>query len=156
MKKEYCDFSQSVLHTKNENNIDMIFSCKLDLSHFTGMTASKNIEEYKNKCDEKGRIITMYFIKALSAFQACEKMYRILQQHKTLYYKRIDSEILTRKNISMYVNEIFTSFFDSLTAIEFISSDENIFFKLIENSANDFTEKMVFISNETGVLIYGL
>lgn len=156
MKQAFGDFSQSVLHTNNKNNIDMVFTCKLDLSAFTGMTASKNLEEYKNKCDEKGRIITMYFLKALTAYQACEKMYNILSAGQTLYYKRIDSEILTSKNISTYINETFTSLFDSLVAIEFISSDENIFFKIINNSTTDFVQKMTYISNETGVVLHGV
>lgn len=156
MYTPYGDFGQRVLHTKSENNIDLTFTKKIDLSAFGGMPASKNIEEYKNKVDFKERMILMYFVKALTAYQACDKMNSILSANKTLYYKRIDSEILTAKNISTYINETFQSFFDSLTAIEFITSDKNIFYKIIENSTEDFVEKMMYISETTGVVIHGL
>lgn len=156
MKQAFGDFSQSVLHTKNENNIDMTFSTGLNLSAFKGMTASQNFEIYKNSCDFKGRAVCLYFAKALTAYQACEKMVSILKEGKTLSYKRIDCEILTSKNTERYINETFMSLFDSLTAIEFIASDENIFFKIIDNSTKDFVEMMIYISKATGVVINGL
>lgn len=145
----------------NENNIDMTFTCKLDLSHFTGPKLGNNIEEYKKQCNFQERTTLLYFCKALGAYQAMEKMLTLQNNYGTILNHRVDSDIITKKELYNYINEIYSSFFDAIMALELITLEmncdvNNIFLKIVHNSENEFIENMIKISEKEGVNIYGL
>lgn len=152
----YADFTQRAIKAnekKGKNKIDMTFSVKLDLHAFTGMTAARSLEIYKSTCDFKERATLMYFCKAITAFNACVKMYEILKKSNTIVGKRIDSDIITAKSLHEYINETYQSLFNAQTAITMISDDNHIFYKIIDNSMYEFVEKMQYISEKLGVEI---
>lgn len=160
MKLPFGDFTQSVLHN-NDNNIDMVFNCHLDLSHFNAAKVCNSIEVYKKQCNFQERVTLLYFMKALSAYQAMEKMLTLQHKHGTILNRRVDSDIITSKELSNYINEIYTSFFDACVALELITIEmncdvNNIFLKIVHNSEIVFTDNMIKISKCEEVTIYGL
>jgi len=157
MNIPFGDFSQSILHNNNENNVDMTFKCNLNLSHFCNPKLGNNIENYKKQCNYQERVTLLYFIKALSAYQAMRKMLTLQNKYGTILNHRVDSDIITKNTLANYINEIYNSFFDANITLEFMVDEMNcntIFLKIVENSENKFTNNMIEIAKKEGVTLW--
>ena len=83
-------------------------------------------------------------------------MHTYVCDDKSLIGKRIDSDILSHRNINQYITENYHSFYNALAALELLATDDNIFYKIVDNSTKSFEFKMQQISEKTGVDIYGI
>lgn len=159
MNTPFGDFSQFILHQNNTDNVDMTFKCKLDLSYFCDPTIGNIIENYKKQCNYKERVTLLYFIKAMLAYQAMKKMLTLHNKYGTIVNHRVDSDIISRKELSNYINETYNSFFEANIALELMTEKWNtnaIFLKIIQNSEKDFVSSMEKIALKEKVILNGI